>query len=67
VEAPRVLQGALGQGFLGQDLGRDAAEDFRFLGNAGEDFGKGLRGGGGGQAQQEHTTGTNEDTHIYIV
>ena len=35
MEARRRLQGALGQGFLSQDLGRYVAEDFGFLGDAG--------------------------------
>jgi hypothetical protein len=56
MEARRRFQGALGQGFLGQDLGRHVAEDLGLLGDAGEDLGQGLRAGGGSQAQQEGET-----------
>src|ERR1039457_1673606 len=67
-EARRRLQGALGQGFLGQDLGGDVAEDFRLLGDAREDFGKRLRAASGGQAQQDDDpTRADEDTHTFIV
>jgi hypothetical protein len=68
VEARRRLKGALGQSLLGQHLGCHAAEDVGLFGDAGEDLGQGLRGGGAGQAQhREKTARADHDTHIFIL